>query len=276
MLDFKKLSDPVFKGEFQARQEARQALQDVKDKALMSALNVCDEHVDDLNASERSFVRSCRQRMGMAPILSPKQETWLLDIAKKFKPQSMALTLAEPESTQSQPECVYTFFFGADSPFSNWYMSDFTLEDQTFNCNEQYMMWRKANLFNDTSTANKVMTLYHPKDHKAEGRKVVNFDLSTWQTHRDAIMMDGLRAKFEQNPKLQAVLMKNESTIFVEASPYDKIWGIGLAESDPRAKDPQQWKGLNLLGNALTALRNELLATNTEEITKPAARVFKF
>ncbi|MGN6746782.1 NADAR domain-containing protein, partial [Neisseria sp. P0024.S002] len=44
----------------------------------------------------------------------------------------------------------------------------------------------------------------------------------------------------------------------VEASPVDAIWGIGLAQDDPRAQNPLQWRGLNLLGFALMKVRDEL------------------
>ena len=71
-------------------------------------------------------------------------------------------------------------------------------------------------------------------------------------------MLAGNRAKFTQNEELKTQLLATAGTTLVEASPYDKIWGIGLAATDPRAEDPTQWKGLNLLGKILTQLREEL------------------
>ena len=44
----------------------------------------------------------------------------------------------------------------------------------------------------------------------------------------------------------------------MEASPVDRIWGIGLAAEDARASQPEQWRGLNLLGYALMEVRDRL------------------
>ena len=86
------------------------------------------------------------------------------------------------------------------------------------------------------------------------------FDDARWRRAREAIVHAGNRAKFTQNAELRELLVATQGTTLVEASPYDRIWGIGLAASDPRAQDPRQWKGQNLLGKILTALRDELLA----------------
>jgi len=70
--------------------------------------------------------------------------------------------------------------------------------------------------------------------------------------------VDANLAKFSQNPQLKAFLLGTGSRILVEASPVDKIWGIGLAQDNPAAENPKQWKGLNLLGFALMEVRQQL------------------
>ncbi len=153
---------------------------------------------------------------------------------------------------------AYTFFFTEASPFSQWYRCKFTEGGHVFNCAEQYMMHGKALLFDDPDVATKILAADHPRDHKALGRKVRNFDDKLWKRDRERIVMAGNRAKFSQNPELLNLLLATKGTTLVEASPYDKIWGIGLAASDPRAQDSTLWKGQNLLGNILTTLRDEL------------------
>jgi ribA/ribD-fused uncharacterized protein len=154
---------------------------------------------------------------------------------------------------------MFTFFFTEANPFSQWFPCTFTVGENTFNCAEQFMMHGKAMLFEDAESAAKILAAAHPRQHKALGRKVTPFDDAVWKKERIAIVRAGSRAKFTQNPELLDKLLATKGTTLVEASPYDKIWGIGLAATDARAKDPAQWKGQNLLGKILTELRDELL-----------------
>jgi ribA/ribD-fused uncharacterized protein len=155
---------------------------------------------------------------------------------------------------------MFTFFFTEASPFSQWYRCSFTAGDATFNCAEQYMMHGKALLFDDREMAARILAAQHPREHKALGRKVKGFDDAAWKRAREGIVRAGNHAKFTQNAELRELLLATRGTTLVEASPYDKIWGIGLAASDPRAQDPAQWRGQNLLGTILTALRDDLIA----------------
>jgi len=155
---------------------------------------------------------------------------------------------------------MYTFFFTEASPFSQWYRCSFTASELTFNCAEQYMMHGKALLFGDAAVAKEILAADHPKQHKALGRKVKSFDDVVWKANREKIVMAGSRAKFTQNPDLLALLLATKGTTLVEASPYDRIWGIGLSATDPKAQDPKTWRGQNLLGKILTQLRDELLS----------------
>ncbi len=155
---------------------------------------------------------------------------------------------------------VFTFFFTEASPFSQWFPCRFEVEGVAFTCAEQFMMHGKATLFGDTEVAARILAASHPREHKALGRKVAGFDDAVWKRERVRIVKDGNRAKFTQNDELLALLLSTKGTTLVEASPYDKIWGIGLSENDPRAMDPAQWNGQNLLGVVLTELRDELLA----------------
>ena len=64
--------------------------------------------------------------------------------------------------------------------------------------------------------------------------------------------------KFSQNQNFKDFLLSTGDKILVEASPYDRIWGIGMLETDNRAENPLLWNGENLLGFALMEVRDQL------------------
>lgn len=155
----------------------------------------------------------------------------------------------------------YTYFWASKSPFSNWYKCRFEVDGQSFTSSEQYMMYGKAMLFGDTEIAAQIMQTSNVREQKALGRKVSGFDPQTWNQHAKAIVKKGCRQKFVQNPELMEILLATAGTTLVEASPDDAIWGIGLAEEDPRASKRETWLGTNWLGELLTELREEFLAS---------------
>ena len=153
----------------------------------------------------------------------------------------------------------FTFFWETRSPFSQWHPSDFTLEGIQFNCAEQYMMYKKARLFEDSQIAEQVLLTKKPRDQKALGRRVRNFDTTTWNNHCKQIVYEANHAKFTQNEVLKEALLATVGTELVEASPYDKIWGIGLTADNPDAQDRNKWQGTNWLGEILTQVREDIL-----------------
>ncbi|MEV1206673.1 NADAR family protein [Microbispora rosea] len=141
---------------------------------------------------------------------------------------------------------------------SQWWPVAFTEDGHTFASAEHYMMAHKAWLFGDTRTAEQVLAAGHPAEAKKLGRAVRGFDEQVWVTHRFDIVVRGSVAKFGQNPELSRFLLATGRRVLVEASPLDRIWGIGLAAGDERAASPSTWQGLNLLGFALMAARDAL------------------
>lgn len=150
----------------------------------------------------------------------------------------------------------YHFFWGG--PFSQWCPSKFTIEGVEYNCAEQYMMAQKAILFGDTGIHSKIMACKEPSTQKSLGKKVSGFDLTTWQQNAKLIVYRGNLAKFSQNPNLYEYLVATGDLEIVEASPEDKIWGIGLHESNPDVHDKSKWQGTNWLGEVIMAVRADL------------------
>ena len=157
----------------------------------------------------------------------------------------------------------YVFFWGEE--FSNFYPAPIHYEEDgveyCFPTSEHMFMWQKAKHFRDEFSASAILNVEHPRDAKKIGRKVLNFDDNEWAKVRYEKMLRAVTLKFTQNEDLKEFILSKEfeGKHFVEASPFDKIWGIGLAENDELADNKANWKGLNLLGECLNEVRDELL-----------------
>ena len=120
-------------------------------------------------------------------------------------------------------------------------------------------MAEKAKFFGDELIREMILNSTDPSEQKDLGRRVSGFDGPAWTLVAKDIVYKGLYLKFTQNESMLAKLLETKGTLIVEASPYDKIWGIGLAEDDKRIHDPKKWLGTNWLGITLTKLRDDIL-----------------
>jgi ribA/ribD-fused uncharacterized protein len=160
----------------------------------------------------------------------------------------------------------YLFFWGHQRPkdgvtascFSQWYGAPFVVDDQRYPTAEHFMMAEKAALFGDHEIGMQVLKADSPGAAKALGRKVRGFDEATWVDNRFGIVVRANTAKFAQNPELSQFLRQTGSRVLVEASPVDRIWGIGLAKDNEKVNTPKLWRGLNLLGFALMQVRDAM------------------
>lgn len=164
----------------------------------------------------------------------------------------------------------YLLFWGHQPPpsggvgkgcLSQWWPAAFTADGVTYPSAEHYMMAAKARLSGDTATAAEILAAPHPRAAKALGRQVRGFNEQRWAEHRFNVVVAGNLAKFGQHPQLRDFLVGTGRRILVEASPQDRVWGIGLAADDERAGSPERWLGLNLLGFALMEVRHQLTPT---------------
>ena len=154
----------------------------------------------------------------------------------------------------------YVFFWKETGPngfFSNWYPSPFIIDDFIYRDVEQYFMAQKAKLFHDAERYTEILRADQPWEYKDLGRLVTPFDPILWDENKYDIVKAGNRAKYAQNPGLKKALLETGTKILAEASPKDKIWGIGLDAPAASALAPFQWPGQNLLGQILMELRSE-------------------
>ena len=168
---------------------------------------------------------------------------------------------------ESQSAIEYLFFWGHQPSkdgsiiktcMSQWWKAEFTEEAVVYKTAEHYMMAQKAKLFNDMEVFEKIIAKESPKDVKDLGRQIKNFDAALWNANKYQIVKQGNYMKFSQNESLKQFLIQTKNKILVEASPVDAIWGIGLAEDSPKAKNSIEWRGENLLGFALMEVRDEI------------------
>ncbi len=152
------------------------------------------------------------------------------------------------------------------SCLSQWWPSPFTVDGVEYASAEHWMMAGKARLFGDPEAETRAVAAKSPAEAKKTGRLVRGFDDAVWERERYALVVTGSVHKFGQNPELGGFLLGTGERVLVEASPMDRIWGIGLAADDPRAEDPAAWRGLNLLGFALMDARTELRGKDTGRI----------
>lgn len=153
-------------------------------------------------------------------------------------------------------------FHGSQDIYSNWNPCSFEVDGQGYVHVEQYMMAAKARLFKDLATEEKILSTTDPKQAKAYGREVVGFNEDVWLKYREPIVLKGAYAKFTQNEAYKIDILTTGARHIVEASRTDTIWGVGLYENDPLILEPRNWRGLNLLGNALMRARTRIQIEN--------------
>ncbi len=158
----------------------------------------------------------------------------------------------------------YTFFWAG--PFSNWHPANFVMgfrDHYKFNCAEQAMMFSKAFMFGDNEVADKILKTKKPGEQKALGRAVRNYNEEQWAEKREWVVDEILYQKFTQNEDLKNILLETGDRIIVEASPYDKVWGIAMGvDKYPEILDQNNWKGQNLLGKCLMRVREKIRKEN--------------
>jgi ribA/ribD-fused uncharacterized protein len=182
-------------------------------------------------------------------------------------------------STRKDPNMPIFFHLAKEEPygvFCQWYIAKFTVTAESldylhrhksfplpdhlvFICAEQYMMHAKAMYFNDVESAAKILAETNPRKQKSLGRSVEGFLEEEWEKVREQVVEAGNWAKFKSNNYLRKLLLDTEDMLLCEASPYDRVWGIGFNADAARAmsKNREQW-GLNLLGKALMKVRQQI------------------
>lgn len=158
----------------------------------------------------------------------------------------------------------FVFFWQKQSVFSQWHRAEFTHRGERFVTAEQWMMAAKARVFGDEATRAEILATEDSAEQKSLGRKVIGFDKAVWDARSFGVVYLGNALKFEDEGR-RGVLLATAGCTLVEASPVDRIWGIGLAAEDELAHRRATWRGENRLGAVLNALRDDLRAGVADE-----------
>ena len=189
----------------------------------------------------------------MKPVKPPFQER-----AKKYSVEKLVKLFYKGK------KLTYVFFWRPDRVnlsvgcLSQWQKTSFQAGGYEYRCAEQYLMAQKALFFNDFEAFEKILAARRPDKMKALGRQVKNFDENKWDTIKFQLVLEGNFYKFTQNKEMADLLTRTNNKILVEASPFDRVWGVGLDEKNEKIHNPNYWKGENLLGFALMELRDLL------------------
>ena len=151
----------------------------------------------------------------------------------------------------------YVFFY--KDWLSNYQRTHFEYRDHKFTSTEQAFMYTKAMFFQDYETAIEILDAKTPNEARLLGRKVKNYDDNKWSEVRYKIFYDLNLIKYTIDKKLQERLLdpKFDNKVFVEASPIDRIWGVGYDEE--RAEYNEHDWGRNYLGKLLTNIRYRII-----------------
>lgn len=141
---------------------------------------------------------------------------------------------------------------------SNWYLSNFVVDDISFSSMEQFMMYKKAVCFEDKDIVAQILETDDVSRIKELGRLVSGYDDNYWSGIRQVVVYQGLLEKFRQNDNLKRLLFETGNFVLAECAVKDRVWGIGLSMKDPDRLNREKWKGQNLLGYTLMMVRDSL------------------
>jgi ribA/ribD-fused uncharacterized protein len=173
------------------------------------------------------------------------------------------MAVSEPKDFNMSVRKIGHLHFFYTGPLGNWNRGGPFTDPITgigFANTEQAFMWYKADFFKDEKMKNAIAAQPDPREAKELGRLVANYNDSAWEAVRFGFMVYVNYLKFSQNKDKRDYLLATGNEHLVEASPVDVIWGIGLDDKTDEKilRDPMQWKGRNLLGEALMKVRDML------------------
>lgn len=141
----------------------------------------------------------------------------------------------------------------------------------TFNCGEQFIMACKAWLFDEDPKASMLKAILESKKpmvQKSLGRKVPGFNDTVWLPASVEIVVASQIARAEVDQRLAKLYESSGEKQFVEGSPRDKIWGVGIHWKERAIEDERNWRGENRLGKCHGLAREALRRQKEEKLAE--------
>ena len=162
-------------------------------------------------------------------------------------------------------------FFGELNPLSNFHPAEFSLGGHNYHCSEQFIQHTKAMYFEDSATADRLMTTTTAKECKSMSMGIDNFNEDTWNAVAKSLCAKGINEKFLQNPTLLNVLLTRTGTKTIVEATKDDIWGTGVALHSPNCLIRTKWTSQGIMGEILQELRDTMntSSTNSTPLTEP-------
>ena len=131
------------------------------------------------------------------------------------------------------------------SELSNFYGAPFTINDKTYPTVEHFFQSQKFP--GDPVLQEKIRAAKTPVGAKRMGQAKSEHFRPDWDEIKETVMMEGLRAKFTQNPQLADLLRSTGTAMLIEKMPRDSYWGSG-----------PNGCGRNRMGRLLEQVRKEI------------------
>lgn len=189
---------------------------------------------------------------------------------KEYSPQQLEqLPIPLRPSILSAPRSDKALaFFSKYTMLSNHFAADFKIKGLRFHSVEQYLAFRRAQVSRQEFYIRKALRAKTPVEAKSVLNALKQDHIQEWDGQVQTIAEEGVRAKFQQNEKLQKYLIDTGNLQLGEASTNPR-WGIGLNLEDPNVLDTTKWSTTgNLLGKTLMKIRTEL-AQEQNNIQEP-------
>ena len=209
--------------------------------------------------NKKKFTKRCRLENDQLVIKSKRYGINDLDrLPKSLQP----LTISSKSNSE-----IYGYF-GELHPLSNFYPAEFHIEQRSFHCSEQFIQWKKAELFKDQTAMSRIERCKTGRQCKEEGRKVKNFKKDTWDSKAKNLCQPGIRQKFIENKRPREVLLQKTKGRKIVECTKDDTWGCGLPLKDDNCLDTTMWTSQGIMGIMLEEIRRELSRTGAPTNTK--------